>query len=120
VRKRRDQGAELGRFIRQQRESSAISLRNLAARTGISNPYLSQIERGLRRPSAEILKAIARGLSIRTEALYERAGLLERSDGHPGVEAAIDTDLQLTRRQKQALREVYRSFLRSNQKGATG
>jgi transcriptional regulator with XRE-family HTH domain len=101
---------EVGAFIRQQRERSRISLRNLAERAGVSNPYLSQIERGLRRPSADILKAIARGLSISAETLYERAGLL---DGHPGpdVEGAIRADDRLSERQKQALTEIYRSFV---------
>ncbi len=103
--------SDLGRFIREQRERSAISLRKLAERAGISNPYLSQIERGLRKPSAEILKAIARGLSIRAEALYERAGLLERSPDVIDVETAIQADTNLNERQKQALTEIYRSFV---------
>ena len=68
---------DLGSYIRQQRERSAMSLRKLAEAAGISNPYLSQIERGLRKPSAEILKSIARALSISAETLYERAGLLD-------------------------------------------
>jgi len=102
--------SEVGEFIRQQRERSAISLRKLAERAGISNPYLSQIERGLRRPSAEILKSIARALSISAETLYERAGLLE---GHEqaDVETAIREDTTLTDRQKQALTEIYQSFV---------
>jgi len=102
--------SDLGAFIRQQRERSAISLRKLAERAGISNPYLSQIERGLRKPSAEILKRIARGLSVSAESLYERAGLLEGREA-PDLEHAIDTDTTLSERQKQALREIYRSFL---------
>ncbi len=83
--------SEVGAFIRQQRERSAISIRKLAERAGISNPYLSQIERGIRKPSAEILKSIARGLSISAETLYERAGLLE---GHTttDIETAIRAD----------------------------
>ncbi len=101
---------EVGAFIRQQRERSAISLRHLAERTGVSNPYLSQIERGVRKPSAEILKAIARGLSISAETLYERAGLLDRRT-EPDVEAAVRADDRLTERQKQALTEIYRSFV---------
>jgi transcriptional regulator with XRE-family HTH domain len=101
--------SDVGGFIRQQRERSSISLRRLAERAGISNPYLSQIERGLRRPSADILKSIARGLSISAETLYERAGLLERRSV-PDVEHAIGTDPRLTERQKQALTEIYRSF----------
>ena len=93
--------SEVGAFIRQQRERSAISLRKLAERAGISNPYLSQIERGLRKPSAEILKSIARALSISAETLFERAGLL---DGHSSadIETAIRSDSTLTDRQKQA------------------
>ena len=102
--------SELGDFIRQQRERSAISLRKLADRAGISNPYLSQIERGLRKPSGEILKAIARALYLPAEALYERAGLLEERD-RTGVETAIRDDEHLTNGQKQALMEIYRSFV---------
>lgn len=103
---------EVGEFIRQQRERSAISLRKLAERAGISNPYLSQIERGLRKPSARILKAIAAGLSISAESLYERAGLLDGVE-HPDVVAAIASDTALTERQKQALAEIYKSFVES-------
>jgi transcriptional regulator with XRE-family HTH domain len=103
---------DLGSFIRQQRERSAISLRKLAERADISNPYLSQIERGLRKPSAEILKRIARGLSVSAESLYERAGLLEGRDA-PNVEGAIGSDQTLTERQKQALTQIYRSFVGS-------
>jgi transcriptional regulator with XRE-family HTH domain len=87
-----------------------MSLRKLAATAGISNPYLSQIERGLRKPSAEILKSIARALSIRAEALYERAGLLEGVE-HPSVDDAIESDMRLSERQKAALMEIYRSFI---------
>ena len=104
--------SDLGSFIRQQRERSAISIRKLADRAGISNPYLSQIERGLRKPSAEILKRIARGLSVSAESLYERAGLLEGKDV-PDVEDAIGADPELTERQKQALTQIYRSFVTS-------
>ena len=87
-----------------------MSLRKLADAAGISNPYLSQIERGLRKPSAEILKSIARALSIRAESLYERAGLLEGVD-RPTVIDAIEADLTLTRGQKQALTQIYESFV---------
>ncbi|MBT8164603.1 MAG: helix-turn-helix domain-containing protein [Acidimicrobiia bacterium] len=111
----KDQVTELGEFIRAQRERSAISVRNLAERAGISNPYLSQIERGLRKPSAEILKGIAKGLSISAETLYVRAGLLEHPDGAPSVIEAIDDDAALTARQRQALLEIYRSFLDQNE-----
>lgn len=102
--------SDVGSFIRQQRERSAISLRKLAERAGISNPYLSQIERGLRKPSAEILKSIARALSISAETLFERAGLLEAREA-TDIEAAIRLDETLNERQKQALTEIYRSFV---------
>jgi transcriptional regulator with XRE-family HTH domain len=105
---------DLGEFIRQQRERSAMSLRKLADTAGISNPYLSQIERGLRKPSAEILKSIARALSIRAEALYERAGWLEGTEV-PAVVDAINGDTELSHQQKQALTAIYRSFLTENQ-----
>lgn len=104
---------ELGEFIREQREQTSVSVRKLAERAGISNPYLSQIERGLRNPSAEILKAIARGLSIQAESLYIRAGLLDETDGMAVLEA-ITADVELTQKQKQALAEIYESFVRSN------
>lgn len=87
-----------------------MSLRKLAERAGISNPYLSQIERGLRRPSADILKSLARALSISAETLYERAGLLEGRET-PDIEAAIHADTTLNEKQKQALTEIYRSFV---------
>ncbi len=102
--------SHVGEFIRQQRERSALSLRKLADRAGISNPYLSQVERGLRKPSADILKSIARGLSISAETLFEKAGLLEGAPKRDVVEA-IRTDDELNERQKQALTEIYRSFV---------
>jgi transcriptional regulator with XRE-family HTH domain len=102
--------SELGEFIRDQRERSAMSLRKLAETAGISNPYLSQIERGLRKPSAEILKSIARALSIQAESLYERAGLLEGIE-RPSVMEAINADGTLTQSQKQALAQIYSSFV---------
>lgn len=92
-----------------------MSIRKLADRAGISNPYLSQIERGLRKPSAEILMSIARALEIRTESLYERAGLLDDIE-RAAVEEAISSDPALTKIHKQALTEVYRSFVRNEQK----
>lgn len=101
---------ELGAFIKEQRTRSAMSVRKLADRAGISNPYLSQIERGLRKPSGEILKSIARALEISTESLYERAGLLDETE-RAGVEEAIAVDPSLTHSQKQALTEIYRSFI---------
>ncbi len=106
-------GADLGAFIRQQRERANISLRKLADRADISNPYLSQIERGLRKPSAEILKSIARGLSISAESLYSRAGLLEEGFSPPNVVEAVETDQQLSQRQKQVLLDIYRTFVQS-------
>jgi transcriptional regulator with XRE-family HTH domain len=108
-------GADLGTFIRQQRERANISLRKLADKAGISNPYLSQIERGLRKPSAEILKSIARGLSIQAESLYSRAGLLEEGFSPPTVVEAIETDQQLSQRQKQVLLDIYRTFVQTKE-----
>jgi transcriptional regulator with XRE-family HTH domain len=100
----------IGAYIREQREQAKISLRQLAQSAGISNPYLSQIERGLRRPSADILQQIAKGLRISAEALYVQAGFLE--DRPPGsvVRDAVLTDPELTERQKQMLIEIYESF----------
>ena len=92
-----------------------MSVRNLADKAGISNPYLSQIERGLRKPSAEILMSIARGLSIRAETLYERAGLLERDREPTEVLTAVEADSQLSQGQKQALMQIYNSFVRDNE-----
>jgi transcriptional regulator with XRE-family HTH domain len=101
---------DLGEFIREQRRNAQLSLRKLSELTGISNPYLSQIERGLREPSAKILQAIARGLRISSETLYVRAGILEEPDNAPDLVPAIRRDPTLTERQKQALVEIYRSF----------
>src|SRR5258708_21074067 len=102
----------IGSYIREQREQAKISLRQLAQSAGISNPYVSQIERGLGRPSADILQQIAKGLRISAEALYVQAGFLE--DRPPGsvVREAVLTDPELTERQKQMLIEVYESFRR--------
>ena len=102
----------IGEYIRQQREQAKISLRQLASATGVSNPYLSQIERGLRRPSAEILQQIAKGLRISAEALYVQAGILEDRRPDSGVRAAVLADPELTERQKQVLLEIYESFRR--------
>jgi transcriptional regulator with XRE-family HTH domain len=101
---------ELGAFIREQRASSRLSLRRLSELAGISNPYLSQIERGLRRPSAEILQQIAKGLAISAETLYVRAGILE-ADRDSDLEAHIHADPHLTPEQRQALIQIYRSFI---------
>src|SRR5246500_1715770 len=102
--------SSIGEYIRQQREQAGKSVRQLAEAAGVSNPYLSQIERGLRRPSADILQQIAKGLRISAEALYVQAGLLE--DRPPGsvVREAVLTDQELTERQKQMLIEIYESF----------
>jgi transcriptional regulator with XRE-family HTH domain len=100
----------IGEYIRQQREQAKFSLRQLASAAGVSNPYLSQIERGLRRPSAEILQQIAKGLRISAEALYVQAGILEDRRPDSGVRAAVLTDPELTERQKQVLLEIYESF----------
>jgi transcriptional regulator with XRE-family HTH domain len=100
----------IGEYIRQQREQAKISLRQLSSAAGVSNPYLSQIERGLRRPSAEILQQIAKGLRISAEALYVQAGILEDRPPDSGVRAAVLADPELTERQKQVLLEIYESF----------
>lgn len=99
---------ELGAFIREQREHAKLSGRNLAKRAGVSNPYLSQIERGLRKPSAEILQSLAGALRISAETLYVKAGILEEREGD--LTAAIMADTSLTEKQRRALLEVYRSF----------
>jgi transcriptional regulator with XRE-family HTH domain len=103
---------ELGSFIREQRRSARLSLRRLSDLAGISNPYLSQIERGLRKPSAEILQAIAKALKISAETLYVRAGILEENRDTDLV-AEILKDPALSERQKQALIDHYRSYLES-------
>jgi transcriptional regulator with XRE-family HTH domain len=108
---------ELGGFIREQRRMAHLSLRKLSELAGISNPYLSQIERGLRKPSAEILQAIARALRISAETLYVRAGILEAREGDSDVVAQILRDTTITERQKQVLMEIYRSFQRSSGAG---
>ena len=100
----------IGAYIREQREQARISLRQLADSAGISNPYLSQIERGLRRPSADILQQIAKGLRISAEALYVQAGFLEDRPPGSAVRDAVLTDAELTERQKQMLIEIYDSF----------
>jgi transcriptional regulator with XRE-family HTH domain len=108
-----DLGKDIGSYIRQQRNNAKISLRQLAKLAGVSNPYLSQIERGLRKPSAEILQQIAKGLRISAEALYVQAGILDRPVGGPVVDA-IRADTSLTERQQQVLLDVYESFRREN------
>ena len=111
--------AQLGAYIREQRENAQYSLRQLATASGVSNPYLSQIERGLRKPSADVLQQLARALQISAETLYVQAGLLdgeqdaqaETGEGAAaGVLGAIAVDPHLTPRQKSALREIYLSL----------
>ncbi|NBO80129.1 MAG: helix-turn-helix domain-containing protein [Actinobacteria bacterium] len=103
---------DLGAFIRQQREIAQQSIRDLAKRAGVSNPYLSQIERGLRKPSADILQQIARALEISAESLYERAGMLDPKDVAPSaVIDAIANDSALDTDQKAAMLAIYRSFV---------
>jgi transcriptional regulator with XRE-family HTH domain len=101
---------ELGRFIRDQRGASRLSLRKLSKLAGISNPYLSQIERGLRRPSAEILQAIAKALRISAETLYVKAGILEERTDNVDLEVTIRRDATITQKQKQILLDLYQGF----------
>lgn len=105
---------KLGEYIREQRNSAHISLRQLAKAADISNPYLSQVERGLRKPSAEILARIASGLTISAETLYVRAGLLEERSGDQSVMDALAEDETLTERQRKALLEIYAAFQTEN------
>ncbi|GAA2426535.1 hypothetical protein GCM10010191_43830 [Actinomadura vinacea] len=105
----------IGEYIREQRTRAKISLRQLADVSGISNPYLSQIERGLRKPSAEILQQIAKGLRISAEVLYVQAGILEEREADTDLQAAVRADLALTERQKQVLLDIYASFLKENE-----
>jgi transcriptional regulator with XRE-family HTH domain len=108
---------DLGSYIREQRAAAEISLRQLAALAGVSNPYLSQIERGLRKPSAEILQQIAKALSISAEALYVQAGILEERHGDSDVPAAVLADPNLGERQKQVLLEMYDAYRSENAGG---
>ena len=105
--------ATIGDFIREQRQQAQVSLRQLSQLAGVSNPYLSQIERGLRKPSAEILQQIAKGLRISAEQLYVHAGILSDRDAGEVVTAVL-ADAGLSERQKSALIEVYESFRREN------
>ncbi|MBN9112670.1 MAG: helix-turn-helix transcriptional regulator [Pseudonocardia sp.] len=102
---------DIGSYIRAQRESAQVSLRQLARVTGVSNPYLSQVERGLRKPSAEILQQIAKGLRISAEALYVKAGILDDRPASAVTDAVL-ADPLLTERQKQVLLDIYESFRR--------
>jgi transcriptional regulator with XRE-family HTH domain len=105
----------LGDYLREQRVSARLSLRQLAEQAGVSNPYLSQIERGLRRPSADVLQSLAKALRISAEQLYLRAGIVSPDEGVGGsVELAVLADPALTERQRQTLLDVYASFLALN------
>src|SRR4051794_18696609 len=108
----------LGEYIREQREAAKISLRELAKSAGVSNPYLSQIERGLRKPSAEILQQIAKALRISAEALYVQAGILDERYGDSDVPRAVLGGPGITERQKQVLLEIYDSFRRENEEAS--
>ncbi len=111
---------DLGEFIREQRRVARLSLRKLSDMAGISNPYLSQIERGLRKPSAEILQQIAKALRISAETLYVRAGILEERTGEHDLVGEILRDPSITEAQKQALIQVYQSFQHDNDDIAVG
>lgn len=108
---------DIGTYIREQREGAQVSLRQLAKLAGVSNPYLSQVERGLRKPSAEILQQIAKGLRISAEVLYVRAGILEERPASAVTDAVL-ADLELNERQKQVLLDIYLSFRRENEHAA--
>ena len=115
-----DQLGDVGRYIREQRRQAELSLRKLASQAGVSNPYLSQIERGLRQPSARILKDIAKALRISAETLYVRAGILDGDAEATDLAAGILRDPHLTERQKQVLIDVYRSFRAEQAADSTG
>src|SRR5918996_6589504 len=107
----------LGEFLQEQRRHAQLSVRQLAERAGVSNPYLSQIERGLRKPSADVLQQIAKALRVSAEVLYVRAGILEPSEASE-VRDAIVTDTAITERQKQVLLDIYTSFCQQNEAAA--
>src|ERR1700691_3864802 len=113
-----DHWRELGEFIREQRNTARLSLRRLSELAGISNPYLSQIERGLRKPSAEILQQIAKALRISAETLYIQAGILEPGTGRADLARDVLADPFLTDDQKQALIRIYLSFRHENEAGS--
>lgn len=115
----------LGEYLREQRRNAQLSLRQLAAAAGVSNPYLSQIERGLRKPSAEVLQQVAKALRISAETLYVRAGILDAErDGEEGrrdaTRAVVLADPTLNERQKQVLLQIYESFRKENGFGIVG
>jgi transcriptional regulator with XRE-family HTH domain len=106
--------SDIGSFIRDLRENAQVSVRQLAERSGVSNPYLSQVERGLRKPSADVLNQIAKALRISAEVLYVRAGILEPRETSQ-VRDAIITDTAITERQKQIMLDIYASFAQQNE-----
>ena len=109
--------SDIGSFIRSQREAAQVSVRQLAEKAGVSNPYLSQIERGLRKPSADVLSQIAKALRLSAEVLYVRAGMLEPSEPSE-VRDAVIADSSITERQKQVLLDIYTSFCQQNAEAA--
>jgi transcriptional regulator with XRE-family HTH domain len=111
-----NQLGSLGEFIAAQRRGAELTLRQLAEQTGVSNPYLSQIERGLRKPSAEVLQQLAKALRVSAESLYVRAGILDPTDHRTTtVEMAVQADPAITERQRRVLLDVYHSFVKENQ-----
>ena len=115
-----EQLGSLGEFIATQRRSAQLTLRQLAEQAGISNPYLSQIERGLRRPSAEVLLQLSKALRVSAETLYVRAGILDPEEhATTGVETAVLADEAITERQKRVLIDVYTSFVKENEKSTS-
>jgi transcriptional regulator with XRE-family HTH domain len=109
---------DVGTYLREQRESARLSVRQLSELAGVSNPYLSQIERGLRKPSAEILGQLAKGLRISAESLYVRAGILEERADQMPLETAVLADTGLNERQKRVLLDIYESFRAENSRAA--
>jgi transcriptional regulator with XRE-family HTH domain len=110
--------SDIGSFIRAQREAAQVSVRQLAEKAGVSNPYLSQIERGLRKPSAEVLNQLAKALRVSAEVLYVQAGMLEPGDSN-AVRDSVITDTAITERQKQVLLDIYNSFIQQNEAAFT-
>ena len=106
--------SDIGSFIKAQREAAQVSVRQLAEKAGVSNPYLSQIERGLRKPSADVLKQIAKALRVSAEVLYVQAGILEPSEPSEVCDAIV-TDTAITEGQKQVLLDIYTSFVQQNE-----
>jgi transcriptional regulator with XRE-family HTH domain len=106
--------SDIGSFIKAQREAAQVSVRQLAEKAGVSNPYLSQIERGLRKPSADVLKQLAKALRVSAEVLYVQAGILEPSEPSEVCDAIV-TDTAITEGQKQVLLDIYASFVQQNE-----